>query len=207
MSGDPAASAAAQPASRTLSPALRWAAALLFAVLVSDARSLTLPASLLVLAGGLGIWWAGKHAPPPLLLPGATVSAAGVVVWAVVFGAFAVWELGAFAVGNNDAHPTFSMLSDPVLSFGPTRRPVRLRLAGRRLVPAGPSPELVTRAITIGGFVAIVVAGIGLEVLSRRPAARVASVGDVLGHVMRQRTGRVLVFVLWFWFGWHFIAR
>jgi hypothetical protein len=26
-----------------------------------------------------------------------------------------------FAVGNNDAHPTFSMLSDPVLSFGPTR--------------------------------------------------------------------------------------
>jgi hypothetical protein len=65
----------------------------------------------------------------------------------------------------------------------------------------------VTRALTISGFVAIVVAGIGLEVLSRRPASRVASVGDVLGHVMRQRTGRVLVFVLWFWFGWHFIAR
>jgi hypothetical protein len=121
VSGDPAASAAAQPASRTLSPALRWAAALLFAVLVSDARSLTLPASLLVLAGGLGVWWAGKYAPPPLLLPGATVSAAGVIVWAVVFGAFAVWELAAFAIGNNDAHPTFSMLSDPVLSFGPTR--------------------------------------------------------------------------------------
>jgi len=65
----------------------------------------------------------------------------------------------------------------------------------------------VTRTLTIGGFVVIVMAAMALEVLSRRPASRVASVGDVLGHVMRQRTGRVLVFVLWFWFGWHFIAR
>ena len=65
----------------------------------------------------------------------------------------------------------------------------------------------MTRAITIGGFVAIILAGIAVELIARRPASRVASVGDVLGHVMRQRTGRVLVFVLWFWFGWHFIAR
>ena len=65
----------------------------------------------------------------------------------------------------------------------------------------------MTRAITIGGFVAIIVAGVALEVMARRPASGVASVGDVLAQVMRQRTGRVLVFVLWFWFGWHFIAR
>jgi hypothetical protein len=122
VSGDSAASsAAAQPASRTLSPTVRWSAALLFAVLISDARSLTLPASLLVLAGGLGIWWAGKYAPPPLPLPGAPVSAGGVAIWAVAFATFTVWELSAFVIGNNDAHPTFSMLSDPILSFGPTR--------------------------------------------------------------------------------------
>jgi hypothetical protein len=65
----------------------------------------------------------------------------------------------------------------------------------------------MTRVITIVGFVVILMAGVGLEVLARRPDARVASVGGVLTHVMRQRTGRVLVFVLWFWFGWHFIAR
>jgi hypothetical protein len=65
----------------------------------------------------------------------------------------------------------------------------------------------VTRAITIGGFVAVIMVAVGLQILARRPAAKVASVGDVLSHVMRQRTGRVLVFVLWFWFGWHFIAR
>ena len=65
----------------------------------------------------------------------------------------------------------------------------------------------MTRAVTIGGFVAVILAGVVLEVVAKRPASRVASVGDVLGQVMRQRTGRVLVFVLWFWFGWHFIAR
>jgi Family of unknown function (DUF6186) len=65
----------------------------------------------------------------------------------------------------------------------------------------------MTRAITIGGFVAIILAGVALALVSRRSESRVASVGDMLGHVMRQRTGRVLVFVLWFWFGWHFIAR
>jgi hypothetical protein len=120
VSGDPLASAAAQPAPRTLSPTLRWGAALLFAVVISDARSLTLPASLLVLAGGLGIWWSARYAPP-VLLPSASAPVAGVAAWAIAFGAFAVWELGAFVIGNNDAHPTFSMLSDPVLSFGPTR--------------------------------------------------------------------------------------
>ena len=65
----------------------------------------------------------------------------------------------------------------------------------------------MTRAITIGGFVAVILAAVALQFLARRPQSKVASVGDVLGQVMRQRTGRVLVFVLWFWFGWHFIAR
>jgi hypothetical protein len=65
----------------------------------------------------------------------------------------------------------------------------------------------MTRAVTIGGFLAIILAGVGLELLAHRPESKLASVGGVLGHVMRQRTGRVLVFVLWFWFGWHFIAR
>jgi hypothetical protein len=121
VSGDPAASAAAQPAPRTLSPALRWGAAVLFTLLISDARSLTLPASVIVLAGGLGIWWTGRYAPPPPVEPGGPVSTQSVAVWAVLFAGFAAWELSAFLIGNNDAHPTFSMLADPILSFGPTR--------------------------------------------------------------------------------------
>jgi hypothetical protein len=123
VSANSAASAEARPAPRTLSPALRWAAVLLFAVLISDARSLTLPASLAVLAGGLGIWWAARFAPPASMVGAGTPSASpqNVLVWGVLFVGFAAWEVGAFVIGNNDAHPTFSMLADPVLSFGPTR--------------------------------------------------------------------------------------
>jgi hypothetical protein len=44
-----------------------------------------------------------------------------VAVWAGVFVAFCLWELSAFLIGNNDAHPTFSMLTDPLLTWEPTR--------------------------------------------------------------------------------------
>ena len=96
---------------------------LLFALLISDAKSLTLPATLLVVAGALSIWLIAKYAPPPSTAPiGDTpVPRTGVVAWAAVFIVFSLWEATAFLVGNNDAHPTFSMLSDPVLSWGPTR--------------------------------------------------------------------------------------
>src|SRR5262245_22863564 len=92
--GDAASSAsAAQPGSRTLPPGIRWAGALLFALLVSDARSLTLPASLLVLCAGGAVWLAGRYAAPASTADGATVSRVGVTAWAAVFLTFALWEL------------------------------------------------------------------------------------------------------------------
>jgi hypothetical protein len=65
----------------------------------------------------------------------------------------------------------------------------------------------LTRAITIGGFVALISSAIALEMVARRPGSRVPSLGAMLSQVMRQRTGRVMVFIMWFWFGWHFLAR
>jgi hypothetical protein len=65
----------------------------------------------------------------------------------------------------------------------------------------------MTRAITIFGFVALIVAGVVLQRIARRPGSKIAAVGYVLTQVMRERTGRVIVFVMWFWFGWHFLAR
>ena len=65
----------------------------------------------------------------------------------------------------------------------------------------------MTRFITIAGFVAIIAAGIGLAAWARSPRSPVPTIGEVLGHVMRARSGRVFVFVVWFWFGWHFLAR
>jgi hypothetical protein len=130
VTGDPAPPSAAsqpgaqpvvQPLVRPVSPVLRWGGALLFALLVSDVRSLTLPASLLVLAGGAATALVGKYAPPLSTASSQVVSRYGVAVWAGLFVAFVAWELSALLVGNNNAHPTFSMLADPVLTFGPTR--------------------------------------------------------------------------------------
>jgi Family of unknown function (DUF6186) len=65
----------------------------------------------------------------------------------------------------------------------------------------------MTRAITITGFAVILLLGFVLSVWSRQPGSRVPQVGNVVGQVMRQRSGRVLAFIVWFWFGWHFLAR
>src|SRR5207248_3064216 len=87
VNGDAAspASPAAQPGARTLAPAIRWVGALLFALLVSDARSLTLPASLLVLCAGGATWLVGRYASPPVTSDGAPVPRTGVAAWAAVF--------------------------------------------------------------------------------------------------------------------------
>jgi Family of unknown function (DUF6186) len=64
-----------------------------------------------------------------------------------------------------------------------------------------------TRAITVAGFVAIIAALVVLELLGRRPASRIPTVGEWLGYVMRPRTGRALILLGWVWLGWHYFAR
>ncbi len=63
------------------------------------------------------------------------------------------------------------------------------------------------RAITIAGFVVIIAGLVALEVIGRRPASRIPTVGEWLGYVMRPRAGRVLVLLGWVWLGWHYFAR
>ena len=64
-----------------------------------------------------------------------------------------------------------------------------------------------SREITITGYLIMVCCGIALEVLARRPRARIPPLGDVLTRAMRTRTGRVGVLVAWAWLGLHFFAR
>jgi hypothetical protein len=45
----------------------------------------------------------------------------GLVVWAVLVGALAVWELAAYVASPRQAHPTLSSISDNVTSGHPTR--------------------------------------------------------------------------------------
>jgi len=64
-----------------------------------------------------------------------------------------------------------------------------------------------SRDVTLAGYLLIVVAGIGLELLSTRPHSRIPPLGTVLRRVMRTRTGRVGVIAGWAWLGIHFLAR
>jgi hypothetical protein len=61
--------------------------------------------------------------------------------------------------------------------------------------------------ITVGGYVAVVIAGVILEVVATRTEAPVPSLGDVLTRIMRTRTGRVGVLVAWAWLGLHFFSQ
>jgi Family of unknown function (DUF6186) len=66
---------------------------------------------------------------------------------------------------------------------------------------------LITRIITVIGFVCLVGTLIALEIIARRPASRIPTVGEWLGYLMRARAGRLLVLLGWLWLGWHYFAR
>jgi Family of unknown function (DUF6186) len=66
---------------------------------------------------------------------------------------------------------------------------------------------LVTRAITIIGFAALILALFVLEFLARRKDSRIPTLGEWLGYVMRPKIGRLLVLLGWLWLGWHYFSR
>jgi Family of unknown function (DUF6186) len=61
--------------------------------------------------------------------------------------------------------------------------------------------------ITVDGYLAVVAAGVILEVVATRTRAQVPSLGDVLTRIMRTRPGRVGVLVAWAWLGLHFFSQ
>jgi len=65
----------------------------------------------------------------------------------------------------------------------------------------------VTRAVGVGGFVAIVFACIALDVLNRRATSRGPNFTQVLSWLQAGRLGQIAVFVAWGFTGWHFFVR
>ena len=64
-----------------------------------------------------------------------------------------------------------------------------------------------SRLITIAGFVVIGLALAAVHFHGKRASSRVPSFADLCGLVMRERWGRLGVLFVWFWLGWHFLAR
>jgi hypothetical protein len=66
---------------------------------------------------------------------------------------------------------------------------------------------MITRIVTVIGFIGVVGALVTLEIIARRPTNRIPTVGEWLGFLMRARAGRLLVLLGWLWLGWHYFAR
>lgn len=66
---------------------------------------------------------------------------------------------------------------------------------------------MTLREITIAGFALIGAAWVVLELLARGHRARVPRFMEFVEHLMRYRSGRSGLLLLWWWLGWHFLAR
>lgn len=64
-----------------------------------------------------------------------------------------------------------------------------------------------THVITVVGYACVIALLVILEVIAHRPGSRIPKMGEWFGYLMRTRTGRVVVLLLWGWLGWHFFAR
>ncbi|HEV8649619.1 MAG TPA: DUF6186 family protein [Actinomycetes bacterium] len=64
-----------------------------------------------------------------------------------------------------------------------------------------------SRDLTVAGYLLIVSAGVGLQLLSSREGSRIPPLRAVLNRVMRTRSGRVGIMAGWAWLGIHFFAR
>jgi hypothetical protein len=62
-------------------------------------------------------------------------------------------------------------------------------------------------AATITAYLALVAAAVVLELLGRRPGSTVPTFSDVATAVAATVPGRIALLGLWWWAGWHFLAR
>ena len=99
----------------------RWTGTAVFLVVMATTRGITLPPTIAVCIAGTTVWIIARHAPPEARPDVGPIAAGGLAAWATILVIFTLWEAAAFFLGNDDAHPTFSMLTDGFFAFSPTR--------------------------------------------------------------------------------------
>lgn len=62
-----------------------------------------------------------------------------------------------------------------------------------------------SRDVTIGGF--LVLAAVMVVLVAASWAGRLPRFGEVVHLLWARRAGRVLVVLVWWWLGWHFLVR
>ncbi len=63
-----------------------------------------------------------------------------------------------------------------------------------------------SREVTIAAYIAILLIAVAID-LAARAGARFPSLGEVLTLLARSRVVRFALLALWWWLGWHFLAR
>jgi hypothetical protein len=97
----------------------RWDGLLVgYATLAALSRPLTVAAAVAVALPGIALVAVAARRRPP---PRAVLARRHVAPWAVLAVAVAAGEAAAVAWGNDAAHPTLSLLLDPVLATYPGR--------------------------------------------------------------------------------------
>ncbi|HEV2377215.1 MAG TPA: DUF6186 family protein [Streptosporangiaceae bacterium] len=66
---------------------------------------------------------------------------------------------------------------------------------------------MTSHVITVAGFLAFAVAGIGLNLAAHRRGSRIPTMGAVFSRLMHSRTGRIAVVAWWAWLGLHLFSR
>lgn len=61
--------------------------------------------------------------------------------------------------------------------------------------------------VTVGAFVAVVVAGVLVQVVARVRPEVASTCGAVLTWAMRRRSTQLFVVFVWWWLGWHFTTN
>lgn len=65
----------------------------------------------------------------------------------------------------------------------------------------------MTRELTIAAYAVITAVIVVLEVAGRREGSTVPTFSDLVSTVARPVPARIALLALWWWVGWHFLAR
>jgi len=67
--------------------------------------------------------------------------------------------------------------------------------------------EMTTRTVFLAGYVLVGLALCALALLADRRPSVAATVSELADAATRRRLGRVLVLIVWWWIGFHVLAR
>jgi Family of unknown function (DUF6186) len=66
---------------------------------------------------------------------------------------------------------------------------------------------MTSRELTIACFALVLAVAATLEVLARAGWLALPTLDETFAAARRRSVGKVITFIVWFWFGWHFLAR